>query len=94
MPTISPYDLRHSRLTLWANTPGVALPAVSYLAGHKSIATTARYVQGQRDAARALVLRDGAELGGLLGGLGSGASVPALAGSPNQPKTGSAKEGT
>jgi integrase len=64
VPVISPYDLRHSRLTAWANMPGVPLAGVSYLAGHKSLATTARYVQAQRDAARAVVLGTGGEYGG------------------------------
>lgn len=58
----SVYDLRHSRLTLWANRPGVPLPGVSYAAGHKSLATTARYVQGQREAAEMVIL------GGVAGG--------------------------
>jgi integrase len=67
VPLISPYDIRHSRLTSWANTPGLPLAGVSYLAGHRSLATTAKYVQSQREAARLVVL--GAQLGGLLGGV-------------------------
>lgn len=48
---VSEYDLRHSRITLWANTPGVPLTGVQYLAGHKHLSTTARYVRAQRSAA-------------------------------------------
>jgi integrase len=50
---VSVYDLRHSRLTHLANTPGVPLTGVQYLAGHKHLSTTARYVQAQRKAAQA-----------------------------------------
>lgn len=48
---VSEYDIRHSRLTLWANTPGVPLTGVQYLAGHKHLSTTARHVRAQRAAA-------------------------------------------
>lgn len=47
---VSVYDLRHSRMTLWANS-GAPLPGVQYLAGHRHLSTTARYVQAQRKAA-------------------------------------------
>ncbi len=49
------YDLRHSRITLLVEAGG-PLAGVQYLAGHASIATTARYIQANRDAAR-VVLR-------------------------------------
>lgn len=48
---VSTYDLRHSRLTLWANAGG-PLPGVQWLAGHVHLSTTARYVRPQESAAR------------------------------------------
>jgi integrase len=54
LPVVSPYDLRHSRFSAWANAGG-PLAGVQYLAGHASISTTARYIQPGRDAARAVL---------------------------------------
>lgn len=51
---ISPYDLRHSRLSAWANAGG-PIAGVQYLAGHKHVSTTARYIQASREAARAVL---------------------------------------
>lgn len=48
---VSVYDMRHTRLTHLANTAGVPLTGVQYLAGHKHLSTTAKYVQAQREAA-------------------------------------------
>lgn len=54
VPVVSPYDLRHSRLSAWANAGG-PLAGVQYLAGHASISTTARYIHASRDAAKAVL---------------------------------------
>lgn len=43
MPNFVPYSLRHSCITRWAKA-GMSLPALKYLAGHKNIATTMRYI--------------------------------------------------
>jgi integrase len=51
---VTPYDLRHSRLTLWASR-STDLTAIGYLAGHKHATTTSRYVhQAQRGAEEVL----------------------------------------
>lgn len=54
LPRISPYDLRHSRITSWANS-GAPLTGVMHLAGHASLATTARYVVSDELAADAVL---------------------------------------
>lgn len=51
---ISPYDFKHTRLTRDANS-GAPLAGVAYLAGHKSIATTAKYIQTGEAAAGAVI---------------------------------------
>lgn len=56
LPVIGPYDVRHSRFTLWANRPGVSLGGVMGAARHTSLATTARYVHAQREATRRVIL--------------------------------------
>jgi site-specific recombinase XerD len=56
VPSLAPYDLKSSRLTAWANTPGIPLPGVQYLAGHASLATTAKYVVAQKEAAELVIL--------------------------------------
>jgi integrase len=48
----SPYDFRHTTLTAMANTPGVPLTGVSFIAGHKYLSTTSGYVQANENAAR------------------------------------------
>lgn len=49
---VSVYDFRHSRITDLANRPGVALPGVSFLVGHKHVSTTALYVHADQAAAK------------------------------------------
>jgi len=49
--TVSPYDLRHSRITLWVRE-GKDLLGVQFLAGHKDLSTTAKYAHARADAAR------------------------------------------
>lgn len=88
VPVISPYDLRHSRLSAWANTPGIALTGVQYLAGHKRLSTTSIYIKPQRDAARAIVL------GGIVGGRDANADDASSPRREHQPKQPSAKDGT
>ena len=56
LPQISPYDIRHSRLTSWANQPGITLPGFMGAARHTSLATSARYVQAQREQTRQVIL--------------------------------------
>ncbi len=51
---ISVYDFKQTRLTIDANS-GAPLPGVAYLAGHKSIATTAKYIQSGEAAAGAVL---------------------------------------
>jgi integrase len=48
---VSPHDLRHARITLWANTTA-DLTGIAFLAGHKSVTTTALYVHSKEEAAR------------------------------------------
>jgi integrase len=48
---LSPHDLRHARITLWANTTS-DLTGIAFLAGHKSVTTTALYVHSKEEAAR------------------------------------------
>lgn len=52
---ISAHDLRHARLTAWGSAPGATLAGVAYLAGHKNVTTTARYVHPGRRAAEAVL---------------------------------------
>ncbi|HMJ15789.1 MAG TPA: site-specific integrase, partial [Polyangiaceae bacterium] len=51
---ITPYDFRRGRITHWAERSD-NLPGIQYLAGHTSIATTARYVKASRRAALAVL---------------------------------------
>jgi integrase len=48
---VSHHDLRHARITFWANTTS-DLTGIAFLAGHKSVTTTAKYVHSREDAAR------------------------------------------
>lgn len=48
---LSHHDLRHARITLWANTTS-DLTGIAFLAGHKSVTTTALYVHSREEAAR------------------------------------------
>jgi integrase len=48
---LSTHDLRHARITLWANTTS-DLTGIAFLAGHKSVTTTALYVHSKEAAAR------------------------------------------
>ncbi len=50
---VKPYDLRHARLTLLAESGN--LVGVAFLAGHKAITTTNRYVHGHAAAAAAVL---------------------------------------
>lgn len=47
------YDFKHTRISIGANTPGVALAGIAHLVGHKHVSTTALYVQTGEDAAAA-----------------------------------------
>jgi len=62
---IKPYDLRHARITEFANSG--SLLGAGYLAGHKQATTTNRYSHANVDQARALVAelasRSGADSG-------------------------------
>ena len=53
---VRPYDLRHSRITLWVGR-GANLLGVQYLAGHKDLSTTAKYAHASRAAAKKIVGR-------------------------------------
>ena len=70
---ITPEDLRHSRLTEWAETGN--LPGAAYLAGHTRISTIDKYAKPGRRAAERLLGLNGARTGGARGGL-SLASAP------------------
>lgn len=61
---LSPYDLRHARATVWAETGN--LPGTAFLVGHKKVTTTDRYARPTARAARA-VLRAGADSGESVG---------------------------
>jgi integrase len=52
---ISQYDLRHARLTAWAGTGD--LPSAAYMAGHKHVTTTNRYVHPSLQGAKRLLVR-------------------------------------
>jgi integrase len=65
---VTPYDLRHSRLTLWGST-STDLTAIGYLAGHRHATTTARYVhQARRGAEEVLRAAGGFRTGSGRGG--------------------------
>lgn len=49
---LSPYDIRHSRASLLANS-GAPLAGVAHLLGHRHLSTTSLYVQTSRQAASA-----------------------------------------
>ena len=59
---VKPYDLRHSRITLWVES-GANLLGVQWLAGHKSLETTAKYAHA-REAAASGIVRGGGSAGG------------------------------
>jgi len=50
------HTLRHSRGTWWAEN-GVDLPTLQYLMGHRTLTSTARYLHGRFESARAAVDR-------------------------------------
>lgn len=58
---VKPYDLRHARLTLLAESGN--LVGVAYLAGHKAITTTNRYVHAHLAAATQVLAFDAARGG-------------------------------
>lgn len=65
---ISKYDLKHTRLTLGANTPGVPLTGLAHMVGHKHVTTTAKYIQPGAAAAKdALAAMNGGSFGGSSG---------------------------
>jgi integrase len=47
---ISPYDFKHTRISIGANS-GAPLAGIAHLVGHKHVSTTALYVQTGEDAA-------------------------------------------
>jgi integrase len=51
---LTPYDFRRNRITHWTER-STNLPGVMHLAGHTSLATTAKYVKGSERAARAVL---------------------------------------
>lgn len=56
---VGPYDLRHAAMTHVASAPMAPLAGIAYLAGHRHVSTTARYVHAARGAAEAaLAARD------------------------------------
>jgi integrase len=55
LANVSTYDIKHSRISELANTPGVPLAGVQFLVGHKYVSTTARYVRASRAAADAVL---------------------------------------
>lgn len=58
---VKPYDLRHARLTLLAESGN--LLGVAYLAGHKAITTTNRYVHAHARAAAEVLAQFGTDSG-------------------------------
>lgn len=53
---ISPYDFKHSRISIGANS-GAPLAGIAHLVGHKHVSTTALYVQtGEAAAAASLAI--------------------------------------
>lgn len=79
---ITPEDLRHSRLTEWAETGN--LPGAAYLAGHLRITTISHYAKPGRRAAERLLGLGAAASGGNAGGLSLGAGATPLSGSDAQ----------
>ena len=49
---LTPYDFRHSRTTIGANS-GAPLTGIAYIVGHKHVSTTALYIHSGEEAARA-----------------------------------------
>jgi len=85
---ITPEDLRHSRLTEWAETGN--LPGAAYLAGHLRISTIDKYAKPGRRAAERLLARIGGKaeppaplIGGESGGTASELPSP-LPADPSQ----------
>jgi hypothetical protein len=74
---ITPEDLRHSRLTEWAETGN--LPGAAYLAGHTRISTIDKHAKPGRRAAERLLGLNGSRIGGGAGGLSIPAVSPPLA---------------
>ena len=55
---VKPYDFRHSRITSWVES-GENLLGVQFLAGHKSLETTAKYAHARASAAAGIVRKRG-----------------------------------
>jgi integrase len=51
---VSPYDLRHARITHWLEESG-NMPGTQYLAGHALVSTTAKYAHPSLRAAEAVL---------------------------------------
>jgi integrase len=50
LPAITRHHLRHFRLTELGNSPGTAVAALQYFAGHRHLATTDKYVKSRTRA--------------------------------------------
>jgi integrase len=50
LPALTRHSLRHFRLTELGNSPGTAVAALQYFAGHKRLATTDKYVRSRTKA--------------------------------------------
>lgn len=55
---VTPYDLRHSRITWWVSQ-GADLLGIQHLAGHKDLSTTARYAHSSKEAAKRALKKAG-----------------------------------
>jgi integrase len=73
---ITAEDLRHSRLTEWAETGN--LPGAAYLAGHTRISTIDKYAKPGRRAAERLLGLNGTRRDVRIGGGAGGLSIPAV----------------
>jgi integrase len=74
---LSPYDLRHGRLTQFAETGN--LPGAAYLAGHKRVTTTNRYARPNVRSARAVLgAVSGAGIGNVVGAIGFEPTTPTV----------------
>jgi integrase len=50
LPPLTRHNLRHIRLTELGNSPGTAVAALQYFAGHLRLATTDKYVRSRTKA--------------------------------------------
>jgi integrase len=82
---LSPYDLRHGRLTQFAETGN--LPGAAYLAGHKRVTTTNRYARPNVRSARAVL----GAISGANSGAGTGIFVGAIGFEPTTPTVSSTR---